>query len=275
MDAFILAAGLGTRLRPLTDTVPKALVPVAGVPMLERVARRLLDAGADRLIVNVHHHPAQIIEYLEHRDGFGVPWVVSPELERPLDTGGALRHARDLIRRDAPFFLHNVDVLAGFPLAEMYEAHRAQAALATVAVSTRPSNRGLLFGPRGLYGRVDGTRTYRVAAEAAPVPAREASGAMADARAQPDPGAGARSPERSDFAAAAGPEGRFAFGGVHVISPRLLDEITETGVFSVLDLYLRLAAGGERIAAYRIDGYPWFDIGSTEKLALAERALAG
>ncbi len=307
MDAFILAAGLGTRLRPLTDTVPKALVPVAGVPMLERVARRLIDAGADRLIVNVHHHPAQIVDYLERHDGFGVPWAISPELERPLDTGGALRHARDLIRRDAPFFLHNVDVLAGFPLADMYAAHRASDALATVAVSTRPSNRGLLFGPRGLYGRVDGARTYRVA-EGAPALARAEAGASGDAQAgrpadaragettdsapaaeygdmAPAERAGVTPAEHGDVApagaertqpaAGAGPQGRFAFGGVHVIGPRILDEITETGAFSVLDLYLRLAAGGERIEAYRIDGYPWFDIGSAEKLAVAERALAG
>lgn len=248
MDAFILAAGLGTRLRPLTDRIPKALVPVAGVPMLERVASRLLEAGADRLIVNVHHHPAQVVEFLERRQGFGVPWAVSPEIERPLDTGGALLHARDLIRRDAPFYLHNVDVLAGFPLADMYRAHVASGALATVAVSGRPSSRGLLFGPVGLYGRVDHERVQEVTASA---PAAEPA-----------------------VAAHGRPQGRFAFGGVHVISPRILDEITESAPFSVLDLYLRLVAAGERVEAYSIDGYPWFDIGTAEKLAQAERALS-
>ena len=259
MDAFILAAGLGTRLRPLTDALPKALVPVAGVPMLERVARRLIEAGADRLIVNVHHRADQVVAFLEEHRGFGVPWAVSPEIDRPLDTGGALLHARDLVRRDAPFYLHNVDVIAGFPLADMYEAHQASGALATVAVSERVSNRGLLFGRSGLYGRVDGTRTYEVRAQ--PAPAAATTGEV-HALALVVDGDGAL-------------HGRFAFSGVHVISPRILDQITETGAFPVLDLYLRLVAAGERVDGYRIDGYPWFDIGSAEKLAAAAEALGG
>jgi NDP-sugar pyrophosphorylase family protein len=268
MDAFILAAGLGTRLRPLTDALPKALVPVAGVPMLERVARRLIEAGADRLVVNVHHHAGQVVAFLEEQDGFGVPWAISPEIERPLDTGGALLQARDLLRRDVPFYLHNVDVIAGFPLADMYEAHRAADALATVAVSGRASSRGLLFGPSGLCGRVDGTRTYEVRAQPA-----SAAAANVEVRARPPAVDGVDGADGVN--GAGGLQGRFAFSGVHVISPRILDRITETGAFPVLDLYLRLVAVGERVAGYRIDGYPWFDIGSAEKLAAAEEALAG
>jgi MurNAc alpha-1-phosphate uridylyltransferase len=245
VDAFILAAGLGTRLRPLTDHGPKALVPVAGVPMLERVARRLIEAGADRLVVNVHHHAPRIVEFLQRSQGFGVPWAVSHEVEQPLDTGGALRYARDLLRRDAPFYLHNVDVLTTFPLADMYAAHRASGALATLAISARSSRRGLIFDESGLCGRFDGDEVASVT--------RHAEGSA------PRPG----------------PRGRFPFGGVHVIDPDLLDRISEPGAFSVLDLYLRLVREGAFVAGYRIDGYPWFDLGTPEKLAAAEVALAG
>ena len=91
---MILAAGLGTRLRPLTDHTPKPLLPVAGVPMLERVARRLIAAGADRLIVNTSHLSEQVEAFLAERDGFGVEWHVSREPEPPLETGGAIARRR-------------------------------------------------------------------------------------------------------------------------------------------------------------------------------------
>ena len=266
MDAFILAAGLGTRLRPLTDGMPKALVPVAGVSMLERVARRLIAAGADRLIVNVHHHAEQVIRSLQDAHGFGVPWVVSYEADRPLDTGGALLHARDLIRREAPFFLHNVDVLTDFPLEAMYAGHLQWGAAATVAVSNRPSQRGLVFGATGLVARYDGDTEWRAARPGGAgtrgnADARSPDGATADDGSRPHDGGPAR-------------RRRFAFGGVHVVSPRVLERIQETGAFSVLDLYLRLAGEGELIAPYPIDGHSWIDIGTPEKLAVAEAAYA-
>ena len=112
MEAMILAAGVGERLRPLTEHAPKALVEVAGVPMLERVARRLIDAGADRLIINVHHHADQIEEYVRRRGGFGVEIRFSREEGAPLETGGGLLAAAPLFERSQPFLLHNVDVIS-------------------------------------------------------------------------------------------------------------------------------------------------------------------
>jgi len=140
MDGFILAAGRGTRLRPLTDRVPKALVEVGGRPLLAHVATRLVAAGVDRLVVNLHHLGEQIEAYLATHE-FGVPVFLSWEGERPLETGGALRHAAGLLRRDAPFLLHNVDVLTDLPLRELWEAQRREDALATVAVMERPTRR--------------------------------------------------------------------------------------------------------------------------------------
>ena len=235
---MILAAGLGTRLRPLTDHTPKALVEVGGVPIFEHIARRLIAAGADRLVVNVHHFADRIREYVERRDGFGVEVVFSVEEERPLETGGGLLRAAPLLRGDAPFFLHNADVLTDLPLAEMYEVHRRERAVATVAVMERPTSRYLLFDDRGLLGRVDERKELRILA-------REPAG---DVR-------------------------RLAFAGVHVVSPDFLEQLEGAGPFSILEPYLRVAAGEGRILPFRIDGHFWMDIGKPEQLEEARKWL--
>ncbi|HET6233294.1 MAG TPA: nucleotidyltransferase family protein [Longimicrobiaceae bacterium] len=237
---MLLAAGLGTRLRPLTDHTPKALVPVGGVPILERVARRLIAAGADRLVVNTHHLGEQIEAYVREHGGFGVDAVVSHEPGEPLETGGGLLNAAHLLRRDAPFFMHNADILTDLPLREMYETHLASGALATLAVMERPTSRHLLFDDAGLLGRTDEKKGL-------------------DLRVR----------------AAVGEVRKLAFGGVHVISPAILDRITERGVFTILDPYLRLAGEGAVIAPFRVDGATWLDIGRPEQLAEAQRVAAG
>lgn len=237
---MLLAAGLGTRLRPLTDRIPKALVPVGGVPILERVARRVIAAGADRLVVNTHYLAEQIEAYVAERAGFGVEAVCSREPgDAPLETGGGLVVAEPLFRKDAPFFLHNADILTDLPLREMYEAHVASGALATTAVMERPTARHLLFDEAGLLGRTD-----------------EKNGL--DLRVRP----------------ARGPLTKLAFAGVHVVSPALFARITERGAFSILDPYLRLAGEGETIRPFRVDGCTWLDIGRPEQLEEAQRMVA-
>jgi N-acetyl-alpha-D-muramate 1-phosphate uridylyltransferase len=238
MDAMILAAGLGTRLRPLTDTLPKALVPVGGVPMLERVARRLVAAGADRLIVNVHHHADQVRRFIRERGGFGVEVLVSDEPDVPLETGGGVLHARDLFRADAPFLLHNVDVISEIDLAAMLDRHRTSGALVTLAVSDRPSDRLLRFDRLGLQARVDrGRRTVEAA--------RAASGSVVD----------------------------LAFAGVHVVAPGFLEQVTERGAFSIMAPYLRLAGAAQSILPYHIGDALWLEMGDPERLARARRLL--
>ncbi|HEX6908979.1 MAG TPA: sugar phosphate nucleotidyltransferase [Longimicrobium sp.] len=236
---MILAAGLGTRLRPLTDHTPKALLDVGGVPILERVARRLIQAGADRLIINTAHLAEQIEAYVGARDGFGVETVFSREDPGPLETGGALLAARAHFRGDAPFFLHNADILSGIPLGKMYAAHLAAGdPLATVAVLDRPTSRRLLFDDAGLLGRTD-------------------EGKGLDLRVRPP----------------AGEVRAVPFAGIHVISPRIFTLLTETGAFSILDPYLRLAGAGERILPFRVDGHAWIDIGRPEQLEQARRTF--
>ena len=237
---MLLAAGLGTRLRPLTDHTPKALVEVGGVPILERIAKRLIAAGADRLIINTHHLGEQIEEYVAARDGWGVETLFSREAERPLETGGGLLHAAPLFRKNAPFFLHNADILTDLPLAEMYQRHEAKAPLATVAVMERPSSRYLLFDEQGLFGRVDEQKALEIRVRAA-----------------------------------VGKVQHLGFAGVHVLSPEIFGRLVEQGGFSILDPYLRLASEGERILPFRVDGSSWFDIGRPEQLERAREWVRG
>lgn len=235
---MIFAAGLGTRLGEITRDTPKALVEVAGVSALEHVARRLIGAGVDRIIINVHHHADRVSEFVADRDGFGVEALISREEDAPLETGGGLLHAAPLFRRETPFLLHNVDVIADVDLRSMYATHAAGGSLATLAIHERPSSRHLLFDNGRLVGRSStGPRT------------------------------------RAElYASAAEPRG-FAFAGIHVVSPALLDLITERGAFSITDLYLRLAGAGHWIAGHDITGAPWFEIGNPERLEAARRAL--
>jgi NDP-sugar pyrophosphorylase family protein len=240
VDALVLAAGLGTRLRPLTDATPKALLEVGGRTLLEHVVERLLEAGVDRLVVNVHHHAEAIERFLAERGGFGVECVVSREVERPLETGGGLLAAAARFRKKAPFFVHNVDVLSDLPLGAMYAFHRREQPLATVAVMARETTRHLLFDERGLLGRDDRSKDLDLRT-------RESEG----------------------------PVRALGFAGVHVVSPAIFDRIEERGAFSILEPYLRLAGEGERILPFRVDGHAWLDVGRVEHLEEARRRARG
>jgi NDP-sugar pyrophosphorylase family protein len=242
MDAMIFAAGLGTRLRPLTDTLPKALVEIAGVTMLELVARRLVDAGATRLIVNAHHHAAQLAAFIASRDGFGVETVISDESDLLLDTGGGLKRAVPLFRKKSPLVLHNVDIVTDIDLRALYRAHGESNALVTLAVMVRPSSRYLTFDAEGSLCGYGNTATGYEEWARAPV----------------------------------GKVERLGFCGIHVADPAILGMIEEEGKFSIIyPLYMRLIREGARIAAHRVDGALWIDIGSHEQLDRARRMFGG
>ncbi len=237
MKALILAAGVGSRLRPLTDETPKALIPVAGVPMLERTLVRLKAAGVSDFVVNAHHHARKVADFcadLSRRHAVAV--AVSREDGFALDTGGALKKAAPLLRGPLPFFVHNADVLTDLDLKALYSAHAASGALATLSVRERESGRAYLFDANDrLVGHED-----------------RKSGRTTWSR---DPAPGAR---------------RLPFDGIHVISPDALDRIVEEGVFSITKTYLRLAAEGADIRAFRADRWAWHDVGTREKLAAAQ-----
>jgi mannose-1-phosphate guanylyltransferase len=242
MKAMILAAGLGTRLRPLTDNRPKALVEVGGRTLLEITLSRLREFGVRDVIINVHHFADMVVDYLKANDNFGMRIELSRE-EVLLDTGGGLKRAAHFFLEnsnssDEPFILHNVDVISAIDLWRMVQFHAERRALATLAVQDRETSRYLLFDERlELCGR-------RAGRDQAPEMVRAADPAQA-----------------------------LAFSGIHVISPRLLKMLTEEGVFSVITSYLRLAARAESIVAFRADKYYWRDLGRTENVAKVERDL--
>jgi NDP-sugar pyrophosphorylase family protein len=236
---MVFAAGLGTRLGDVGRDTPKALIEVGGRTMLEHAIARLVAAGADRVIVNVHHHADRIAEFLAARDR-GCEVIVSREAGAPLETGGGLWHAREWFRGDRTILLHNVDVILDADLGVFADAHERSSALATLAVNARDTARLLLFDDAGLCGRDD--------------------------RRRPDGRTLARPPLGEPHA--------WAFAGVHAVSPRLLDLVTERGAFPIVDLYLRLAGAGERIAPWPAEGR-WLEIGNAERLAAAREALGG
>ena len=242
MKAMILAAGLGTRLRPLTDERPKALVEIDGRTLLEITLSRLRSFGVSEVIINVHHFADLIVEYLRKNDNFGMCIEVSREDEL-LDTGGGLKKAAWFFKdwgghsgQEAPFILHNVDVLSTIDLERMRRLHLQTQALATLAVQDRETSRYLLFDERQeLCGRRAGHDHKQ-----SPELVRPAEGVQA-----------------------------YAFSGIHVISPSLLSLMTEDGAFSIITSYLRLAAQGEKIHAFRADEYYWRDLGKPENLLQA------
>jgi mannose-1-phosphate guanylyltransferase len=241
MKAMILAAGLGTRLRPLTDNRPKALAEIAGRTLLEITLARLRAFGVSEVIVNIHHFADMVVDYLKSRDNFGMRIEVSRE-DLLLDTGGGLKKAGwfflEASGREEPFLLHNVDVISTIDLLRMMQSHRQNKALATLAVQERETTRYLLFDEHlQLCGRKAG---------------REQDVEIV------------RSSKQSKA---------LAFSGIHIISPRLLAKMTEVGVFSIITSYLRLAGQGESIVAFRADEYYWRDLGKPDDLQQAAQDL--
>lgn len=239
MKAMILAAGLGTRLRPLTHDRPKALVEIAGRTLLEITLARLRTFGIHDVIINVHHFADQVADYLQaHRD-FGMRIVISCE-DTLLDTGGGLKKAAWFFLKNPdsanePFLLHNVDVLSTIDLRRMVAYHTERRALATLAVQDRKTSRYLLFDSSlELCGRRSGEGGNP-----------ELVRTVSDTKA-------------------------LAFSGIHVISPRLLSLLSEEGAFSIIPSYLRLAGQGERVQGFRADEYFWRDLGKPENIAQAE-----
>jgi NDP-sugar pyrophosphorylase family protein len=252
MKAMILAAGLGTRLRPLTDDRPKALVEVAGRTLLAITLSRLRAFGVREVIINVHHFADMVVDYLKKNNNFGIRIEISRE-EVLLDTGGGLKKAagfflEDSSTLDEPFILHNVDVISTIDLARMVRFHNEHRALATLAVQERETSRYLLFDQQlRLCGR-------------------RADGQTSETRLRGSMGELPVSTQASSTRA-------LAFSGIHVVSPRLLAMLTEEGSFSIITSYLRLASNGENILAFRAEGYYWRDLGRPENVALVEQDL--
>lgn len=243
MNAIIFAAGLGSRLRPLTDVTPKPLIEVGGRTMLERTATNLRHAGAQEIVANVHHLGQKIVNYISDN---ALNIKISDETDMLLDTGGGMLQALKMLPQDQPVIVHNADIATDLDLAAMLRAHIDNGADITLAVSQRETSRVLLFGQEGMRGWLDRRNGQTI-------------------------------PERLDYSALT----QMAFSGIHIINPATVLPVLEeykkhlgTPVFPVVPFYTR-NAGRLHILPYSLmPDDRWVDIGKPETLAKA-RELFG
>lgn len=231
MKAMILAAGLGTRLKPFTDHHPKALAPVNGKPVLQRNITFLQQHGINEVIVNVHHFAQQVIDAIESNNGWGSKVTISDEKDEVLETGGGILKASWYLRESEPFVVINADILTNLNLSDMIANHLREEPLGTLAVTNRNSSRALLFdGQNQLCGWHN-----------------EKTGETKGNTGQPK-----------------------AFSGIQVLSPKIFDLIRFSGKFSMIDVYLDLCAN-HLFSGFDHSASLFMDIGTPEKLAKAEK----
>jgi NDP-sugar pyrophosphorylase family protein len=238
MKAMIYAAGLGTRLKPMTDSKPKALMEVAGTTMLGRLIERLKSFNIDQVIINTHHFAGQIQTYIKENNSFGIEILISEEKEELLETGGGLANARWFLDGKDPFLLHNVDILSDIDLAAMLGFHLDQRPLATLAVRQRMSSRYLLFNEHfRLNGWLNEKTGETILVPNPPVPLQ-----------------------------------KLAFSGIHILSPDIFKYLAEVKRFRIITRYLEIA-GEEHIMGFEHPNGYWIDMGTPEGISKAEELL--
>lgn len=240
MKAMIFAAGLGTRLRPITDTMPKALVPVGGKPVLQYVIEHIKSVGISEMVINVHHFPEQICQFLDANDNFGINIAISDESERLLDTGGGLLMALPLLGDNEPVLLHNADIITDAPLQQMVEFHLNSGADASLLSWNRNSSRKLLFSVDGMMQGWMNMST------------------------------GETRPNFIDESNSIS----LAFGGVHIVNPSIFPALKEfenrrSAVFSMTPFYIEYCSKFLIQRFTPSEPFNWFDIGRPESLANA------
>jgi NDP-sugar pyrophosphorylase family protein len=238
MRAMILAAGLGTRLKPLTDSTPKALIKIKDQTLLELQIKKLKAEGFDQIIINVHHFADKVKDYLKQNNFFDCSIEISDESEKLLDTGGGLKKAAHFFSDGKPFLVYNVDILSNIDLNKLMEFHLASKSIATLAVQKRESSRKLLFDKSNtLCGWMN-----------------EKSGEKIITR-----------DDQSELFP-------YAFSGVQIVDPKIFKYFSNKGVFSLVELYLT-AAKREKIIGYVHSEDEWIDLGKMENLSEAEKVF--
>jgi NDP-sugar pyrophosphorylase family protein len=237
MKAMIFAAGFGTRLKPLTDTKPKALVEIGGKTLLEITIEKLKKYGIREVVVNTHHLAGQIVAYLNEKKNFGISIHISDESEMLLDTGGGLKKAAPFLAGGEPVVIHNVDILSDINLDEVARFHLKEKALATIVVRDRETKRYLLFDERNHLSGWENKETGEV----------KTVGKKKVAGLKP-----------------------YAFSGIHIIDPKLFGLIKQDGKFSIIDTYLSLA-DGNKIIGYLDNSELWLDVGKPGQLEEARQ----
>jgi len=229
MKAIILAAGLGTRLKPLTDNKPKALVEIKGKTLLEIAISKLKKEGFTDIIINVHHFANKIIDFLKKNNNFNINISISDETKMLLDTGGGIYHAKWFFENEKVFLVYNVDIISDVNLKELYDIHIQTNAIATLAVKNRETSRQLLFDTENNLCKWKNIIT-----------GEEKIARKTNSKLKP-----------------------FAFSGIHVLSTKIFDLIEEKGCFSIIDVYLRLAKDYD-IKSYNHNNTSWSDMGKYE-----------
>ena len=245
MQAMLFAAGKGTRLKPLTDTMPKAMVRVGGQPLVKCVIDKLKASGTDRIVVNVHHFASQITNYLKENDNFEMDIRISDETDHLLDTGGGIKKAAPLFDLDAPILIHNVDILSNLDLKQFYSLATAEEngnkVDAVLLVSERKTQRYFLFDDEM---QLVGWTNLATGEVKSPYPNLEVKSYR-----------------------------MFAFAGIHVFSPRLFSMMKQwPDEFSIVDFYLA-ACATHRIVGYAKKDLKLLDIGKLDTLKSAEEFL--
>ena len=238
MKAMIFAAGLGTRLKPLTDNLPKALVPINGKPLLEYIIVRLKKFGVDEIIVNVHHFPDLIIDFLKQNNNFGIRIEISDERDLLLDTGGAIRKAAWFFDDGKPFLVHNVDIFSNVDLSDLYMQHAQNNSIATLVVSKRDTFRYLLFNEnKYLCGWVNEKTGETKPASLSEINSLE----------------------------------KLAFAGIQILSPKVFELMEDLPPkFPIMDFYLSNAQT-QKIYGYVPTDFRMLDVGKLDIIDEAER----
>ncbi len=235
---MIFAAGLGTRLRPITNDRPKAMAEIHGTPLLEIIIRRLINYGFDEIIINVHHFAEMVIDFLASKNNFGIDIQISDERGELLDTGGGLKKASWFFDNNKPFLVHNVDTITDIDLLDYYNYHIKAKALATLLVRHRPGSRFFLFNEeKQLCGWENVVTGEKILVK----------------------------PEDQKL-------DQIAFSCLHIIDPSIFNLIHEEGCFSIIDTYLKLAKT-HKIQGYLDDESYWLDVGTPEKLNRGENEI--
>lgn len=235
-QAFILAAGLGTRLKPLTDSLPKALVEVNGISLLEHNINKLISFGCKHIIINVHHFSEKIIEHVANKN-YNADIFISNETEQLLDTGGGLIKAKNYFDFSKDILVHNVDILSKIDFNDLFNQHKEQNNLATLAVSQRQTGRYLLFDKNNKLCGWENTKTNeRIISN--------------------------QSNELIPF----------GFSGIQIIKPELIDLIKNEGAFPIIPEYLKLSTS-HPVYSYIHSKDIWVDVGKIEAIEKAERLL--
>lgn len=246
MKAFLLAAGLGTRLKPFTDNHPKALAEVSGKTLLERNIERLQKFGVNEFIINIHHFGDQIIEYLEQHDGFGSRYIISDERAELLETGGGLLKIKELIGEADNILMMNVDILSNIDIKALIHYHLLRTPLATLAIQDRPSNRKLLFDETDREElKLTGWKNSTTLEQKSILQNQEINPSWKER----------------------------AFSGIQIINRKAFDLIPFTGKFSIIDVYLELMKQHD-ILGFDHTGDIMIDVGKPESIIEAQKLFS-